>query len=286
VEVAQALGNGVRVHRWSILKGVEEINGYSIEGVTSMSTRAANHAIKTLNKLIAGIEAFEARRDATGIMVPWYRNEIPAARADVQKLVEPSLKIMQATLSAPPTYIDVDSPTHLRSVKDDAYKAIGVIEYGRGARPAAEDSGLVVFAARLHRLVWTRSVEGLARNGHYSEAVHAAASELSKHLQDRTGRHDAYDLDLANQVFSSDPPTRGKPRLRWPGDPKTATVRSMNAGIRAYAAGIFQAIRNPVAHGHAEIDEQVAAEHLASISLLLRWVDQCELIDAEGPDGA
>jgi uncharacterized protein (TIGR02391 family) len=248
-----------------------------------MSTRAANHAIKTLNKLIAEIEAFEARRDATGMMAAWYRNELPAARADVQKLVEPSLKIMQATLTMPPTYIDVDSPTHLRSIKDDAYKAIGAIAYGRGARASGGDSGLVEFAAGLHELVWTRTVERLTRNGHYSQAVHAAASELNKHLQARTGRHDAFDLDLANQVFSSDPPARGKPRLRWPGDPKTATVRSMNDGIRAYAAGVFQAIRNPAAHGQAELDEKVAAEHLASISLLLRWMDQCELIEAAAP---
>jgi len=249
--------------------------------VDRIPTKDANRAIKTLQKLIAEIEAFEVRRDATGLTAVWYRNEAAVARANVQKLVEPSLKIMKETLSAPPSYIDVDSPKHLRSVKDDAYKAIGVLEDLRGRTTSATDPGQLVFAAALHEHAWSPAVERLLRNGHYTQAVHEAASALNKLLQARTGRHDKYDLDLANQVFSSDPPQPGKPRLRWPGDPRTATVRSMNDGIRGFAAGVFQAIRNPVAHGDAELNQQVALEYLASVSVLIRWIVHCELVEAE-----
>lgn len=39
----------------------------------------------------------------------------------------------------------------------------------------------------------------------------------------------------------------------------------------------FAAIRNPAAHDGADIDETVALEQLASLSMMARWVDGAEL---------
>lgn len=39
-------------------------------------------------------------------------------------------------------------------------------------------------------------------------------------------------------------------------------------------------IRNPATHGTAEMSKQEAAERLAVLSLLARWVDHCDLMKA------
>ncbi|AQA20900.1 hypothetical protein BTZ20_2220 [Rhodococcus sp. MTM3W5.2] len=80
------------------------------------------------------------------------------------------------------------------------------------------------------------------------------------------------------QVFSSDPPKEGKARLRWPGDPTNLTVKAMNDGIKNFAVGCFQAIRNPVTHTVDDVPKQEALEHLAALSVLARWIDGCETI--------
>jgi hypothetical protein len=42
----------------------------------------------------------------------------------------------------------------------------------------------------------------------------------------------------------------------------------------ALAEGIFAGIRNPLTHeAGIELDEQVALEYLAALSILARWVD-------------
>jgi hypothetical protein len=43
-------------------------------------------------------------------------------------------------------------------------------------------------------------------------------------------------------------------------------------------------IRNSVAHGVGELGEQDALEQLSTLSLLARWVDECELTEAAAPD--
>lgn len=47
-----------------------------------------------------------------------------------------------------------------------------------------------------------------------------------------------------------------------------------------YAVGCFMAIRNVAAHEEDELSEHEALEQLAALSLLARWIDECELEDA------
>ena len=59
----------------------------------------------------------------------------------------------------------------------------------------------------------------------------------------------------------------------------------MNIGLRQFAPGAQLTIRNPTAtHGPGELTEQEAVERLSVLSLLARWVDQCDLIEA--PDSS
>jgi hypothetical protein len=57
----------------------------------------------------------------------------------------------------------------------------------------------------------------------------------------------------------------------------------MNDGLRRFAPGAQLTIRNPVTHGPGEMTQQEAVERLSVLSLLARWVDQCDLIEASDP---
>jgi Protein of unknown function (Hypoth_ymh) len=67
--------------------------------------------------------------------------------------------------------------------------------------------------------------------------------------------------------------------LRLPGDSaKDQTVKSRNNALRAFAEGCFAGIRNPASHEHGDdLSEQKALEYLAALSILARWIDECEV---------
>lgn len=87
------------------------------------------------------------------------------------------------------------------------------------------------------------------------------------------------------EVFSASVATAGKPRLVWTDSVHGPTEMSMREGIRSYAIGISQAIRNPAVNESSVMSEQEAVEQLAALSVLLRWVDVMELdLHADDPD--
>ena len=47
--------------------------------------------------------------------------------------------------------------------------------------------------------------------------------------------------------------------------------------MRDFAAGCFEAVRNPATHELEELEEAEALEQLAALSLLARWLTGCEL---------
>lgn len=131
----------------------------------------------------------------------------------------------------------------------------------------------------MHPVVWG-AASRLWRDRHFREAVGAAAEAVALLVKTRTGRNDVADTALWQEAFSDKEPAPGKPRLRWPGDPANRDVSSMNGGLRFYAPGVQMTIRNSVAHGAGQLDEQDAVERLAALSLLARWVDECNLVEA------
>lgn len=56
------------------------------------------------------------------------------------------------------------------------------------------------------------------------------------------------------------------------------TYKSMQRGVMSLAEGIYAGIRNPFNHESPhDVDEQVALEYLAALSVLARWVDESML---------
>lgn len=142
-------------------------------------------------------------------------------------------------------------------------------------RRAEAEAPSVSGVEHYHPLVWGAAFR-LWRNEHYREAVASAAEALVAHVQSRTGRHDVAATSLWQQVFSSAPPKAGDPKLRWPGDPVNQTVKAMNEGLRLFAPGVQLTIRNTSAHGTDAMSAQDALERLGALSLLARWIDDCD----------
>lgn len=136
-------------------------------------------------------------------------------------------------------------------------------------------------AEAMHPLAWG-GAGPLWRDRHYRQAVGAAAKALIAQVKVRTGRNDVSETALWQEVLSDKAPGTGKPRLRWPGDPKDRDVKNMTDGLRQFAPGVQMLIRNTVIHGTGELEQQSALERLATLSLLATWIDQCELVEARG----
>jgi len=163
------------------------------------------------------------------------------------------------------------------NILDACDQAIGRLE-GLAIKAEAELPPKIGVVS-MHPLIWG-AAGPLWRDRHYRQAVTAAAESLVAQLKARTGRNDIPETSLWQESFSSKPPEPGKPRLRWPGDQTDRNVISMNDGLRQFAPGSQLTIRNTSAHGTDSMSEQDGLERLAVLSLLARWVGECELIEA------
>ena len=135
------------------------------------------------------------------------------------------------------------------------------------------DDAPEISAARLHPWVWSGAAS-LWRSGHYRSAVEDAAKKVNAETQNKVGRRDLSETKLFQEVFSDKPAESGKPRLRRMANDGSDTYRSVQRGAMALAEGIYAGIRNPFNHEDPrDIDEQVALEYLAALSVLSRWVD-------------
>ncbi|NNH70840.1 TIGR02391 family protein [Nocardia uniformis] len=135
----------------------------------------------------------------------------------------------------------------------------------------------------LHHVVW-----GAARklwiDGHYRQAVLVACDMAEQYVRSLTDQYKEPGTSVMNNAFSPNQPRAGERRLRWPGDPNHQSVKSMIDGLVRYAPGIQLTIRNQATHNQStEYTEQEALERLAALSLLLRWVDECDVLEF-GPE--
>lgn len=130
-----------------------------------------------------------------------------------------------------------------------------------------------ISAIHLHPWVWS-GASSLWQSGHYRSAVEDAAKKVNAETQNKIGRRDVSEIKLFQEAFSVDPPTVEKSRLRRMANDGSETYRSVQRGAMALAEGIYAGIRNPFNHEDPkDIDEQVALEYLAALSVLARWVD-------------
>ena len=88
------------------------------------------------------------------------------------------------------------------------------------------------------------------------------------------------DRKLVQDVFSLDPPKPGGVRLQFPGERDDDSWRSRQSGLHLLAQGAFAGIPNIAAHEDEPWPEQVALEFLAVLSVVARWSDETETVEA------
>ena len=136
-----------------------------------------------------------------------------------------------------------------------------------------------ISAANLHQWVWS-GASSLWQSGHYRSAVEDAAKKVNAETQNKVRRRDVSETKLFQEAFSDKPAELGKPRLRRMANDGSDTYKSVQRGAMALAEGIYAGIRNPFNHEDPkDIDEQVALEYLAVLSVLARWVDDATVED-------
>jgi hypothetical protein len=179
---------------------------------------------------------------------------------------------------APSSQRNKETWNHLR---DWAGRAIAQLEREEELREKLGDNAPLLDAAALHAWVWD-GVASLWRTGHFRQAVDQAAIHLNAETQSKVGRRDLSETKLFQQVFSTDDPLPGKPRLRLLQDDSGDTFKNVHRGAMAMAEGLYAAIRNPIAHEVGEeLTEQEALEQLAAFSVLARWVDRAWVVSVQ-----
>lgn len=134
-------------------------------------------------------------------------------------------------------------------------------------------------AANLHPWAW-ENARSYWNTGHYHQAVMQAAIRINAETQAKLARMDVSEVALFNEAFTLDPPKPGAPRLRLMKEDGSKTHDNLHRGARAFADGLYAAIRNPGMHRPPPSDggeEQLALEQLAAFSLLARWVDGADV---------
>ncbi|MFJ4160249.1 TIGR02391 family protein [Microbacterium testaceum] len=174
---------------------------------------------------------------------------------------------------------DTDGDYWVATGIDLATYAIGRLRTEAETSANLGSSAPSMAADALHPLVWEAASKRWDA-GHFSDAVQRAATFLNAHVQDISGRRDVSDSELMREVFSMGDAAQGKPRLRWPGEDNDLTVKTMRVGILNMAQGVFSAIRNPATHSTEDMERQEALEQLATLSILARWIDRCEVVVA------
>lgn len=174
-----------------------------------------------------------------------------------------------------------DADGGYRWLRDQAARAKAQLQRADELAEKLGDGAPEMDAGNLHPWAW-QDGKTLWDTGHYNQAVMQAAIRINAETQVKLGRTDVSEKDLFVQAFSSNNPTAEAPRLRIMEDDGSRTYESIHRGARAFAEGLYAAIRNPGMHvpqtGGGE--QQLALEQLAAFSLLARWVDQAKVARA------
>ena len=176
----------------------------------------------------------------------------------------------------------------LGPARDETLRLIGILERQEERERILGPRGPTLSARGLHPWVW-HAVVNLWDDRHYKQAVNAAAAAVEEQTQLKLDRGDLSGTDLYTQAF-----TVGKPgetlkgrRLRFPhldemteDGKRNQSWTSAHQGAMSFGQGCAQGIRNLSAHGTRELPEPEALEYLAALSVLARWVDVCEVVNA------
>jgi uncharacterized protein (TIGR02391 family) len=139
-------------------------------------------------------------------------------------------------------------------------------------------AGPALSSSSLHQKVWSAAAS-LWNDGHFQEAVEAAARAVNGHLQTRVGRKDIDYTTLVDQAFGTSDPGPGQARLRLCDKTNMKLFNDLHQGALALGKGCFALFRNLPAHGHVGAASATEAlEQLAAFSLFMRLVDRATVV--------
>lgn len=171
----------------------------------------------------------------------------------------------------PPSYSSSDSEQYVR-------RAVGALRDQAEVEANLIPDAPSLAADGLHPNIWAPA-SSIWETGQFAAAIQGAAIALSAHIQQKAGSK-LRDGKLAAQVFSTELPKTGQPRLHFPGrDQDDDTWMSRQRGLHLLAQGAFAGIRNLVSHEVVDLTESEALEQMAVLSMIARWVDDTELTE-------
>jgi hypothetical protein len=108
--------------------------------------------------------------------------------------------------------------------------------------------------------------------------VGAALNAVERQLKVKLGVTSPSGADLVVQAFNLDA-TPGDIRLRLPNYAEDRPVyAAAHEGVGSFGRGCFLAIRSVLVNSPEELDEQLAVEYIAALSVLARWIDEAEVV--------
>ncbi len=193
---------------------------------------------------------------------------------------EPTVVKILSALGLPAVELEVLGESEWQDLTinlDPVRRGVGILtDMDEWATYLAPDSPSLE-ADGLHPWVWD-AARTFWESEHYRAAVHAAATSVNAHLQNKLGRRDLSDAKLVQEAFSDKAPEAGKPRLRVAGDQADPGVQTRQRGALQLGQGAYFAFRNPAAHETGDLAEQEAMEQLATFSALARLIDRCQVV--------
>ena len=163
-------------------------------------------------------------------------------------------------------------------------RLIGTLERREEFKRILAPRGPALAARELHPWVWHAAVN-LWDSGHYKQAVNASATAVEEQTQLKMRRGDLSGAPLYTEAFKVGKvgETSDGRRLRFKhldelteDGKRNQSWVSAHEGAMHFGRGCAQGIRNLNAHGTGELPEQEALEYLAALSVLARWVDECD----------
>ena len=162
-------------------------------------------------------------------------------------------------------------------------RLIGILENRARHSEIFAPAGPKLAAAQLHPWVWNAATD-LWDNAHYREAVQKAATAVEQQTRLKLDLASPRAADLYMTAFKTDA-NSGERRLRFrdlqektANGQTTADWRSAHDGAAHFGRGCAQAIRNLASHRTDDLEEQVALEYLAALSVLARWISTAETV--------
>ena len=244
---------------------------------------AAKEFLDDLATVMSSAVEFASRGRAHGADY-WFDPSWISKNREIESRVHLAQRVVQAALGEQIKLIRGSGSygTDWEDALEYVDRARGALAHHATEQLIFEGSGPKLRADRLHPWVWdvARSAWG---SGHRRLSVQAAATRIDEETKIKVDRFDISGTSLGQQVWSEKPPTTEASRLRPVGFGVAGDedYDSSLSGARSLHAAVMSRVRNLATHSTEEIDEQIALEQLAALSLLARWIDDAEVIRAD-----